>query len=152
MLQGIAGICPKKDADTICHLLLDSLGNRNEGINKQLQRVISIADENVEPTQYRTKRQDSFTAIDDSHVQLSTIREAFTSNGIVCDTCNNATVRRMQEHVAATYHLHVTTSTSEASPPVSSESKPRTATASIPTSEDVRTTVVLTFWTRCRRS
>ena len=35
-----------------------------------------------------------------------------------------AFVRRMQEHVAATYHLHVTTSTSEASPPVSSESKP----------------------------
>lgn len=33
-------------------------------------------------------------------------------------------VRRMQEHVAATYHLHVTTSTSEASPPVSLESKP----------------------------
>ena len=49
--------------------------------------------QNVEPTQYRTKRQDSFTviAIDDSHVQLSTIREAFASNGIVCDTCNNAT-------------------------------------------------------------
>lgn len=48
---------------------------------------------NVEPTQYRTKRHDSFTviAIDDSHVQLSTIREAFASNGIVCDTCNNAT-------------------------------------------------------------
>ena len=35
-----------------------------------------------------------------------------------------AFVRRMQEHVAATYHLHVTTSTSEASPPVSLESKP----------------------------
>ena len=35
-----------------------------------------------------------------------------------------AFVRKMQEHVAATYHLHVTTSTSEASPPVSSESKP----------------------------
>ena len=49
--------------------------------------------QNVEPIQYRTKRQDSFTviAIDDSHVQLSTIREAFASNGIVCDTCNNAT-------------------------------------------------------------
>ena len=49
--------------------------------------------QNVEPTQYRTKRHDSFTviAIDDSHVQLSTIREAFASNGIVCDTCNNAT-------------------------------------------------------------
>lgn len=28
--------------------ILDSLGNRNEGINKQLQRVISIADENVD--------------------------------------------------------------------------------------------------------
>ena len=30
----------------------------------------------------------SFTVIafDDSHVQLSTIREAFASNGIVCDT------------------------------------------------------------------
>lgn len=49
--------------------------------------------QNVGPIQYRTKRQDSFTviAIDDSHVQLSTIREAFASNGIVCDICNNAT-------------------------------------------------------------
>lgn len=28
--------------------ILDSLGNRNEGINKQLQKVISIADENVD--------------------------------------------------------------------------------------------------------
>ena len=28
--------------------ILDSLGNRNENINKQLQRVISIADENVD--------------------------------------------------------------------------------------------------------
>ena len=27
---------------------MDSLGNRNESINKQLQRVISIADENVD--------------------------------------------------------------------------------------------------------
>ncbi len=47
----------------------------------------------VEPTQYQTKREDSFTviAIDDSHVQLSTIGEAFASNGIVCDTCSNAT-------------------------------------------------------------
>ena len=35
-----------------------------------------------------------------------------------------AFVRRMQEHVAATYHLHVNASTSETSPPVTSESKP----------------------------
>lgn len=43
--------------------------------------------------QCKTKQQDTFTviAIDDSHVQLNIIREAFASNGIVCDTCNNAT-------------------------------------------------------------
>ncbi len=35
-----------------------------------------------------------------------------------------AFVRRMQEHVAAIYHLHVNTSTSETSPPASPESKP----------------------------
>lgn len=35
-----------------------------------------------------------------------------------------AFVRRMQEHVAVTYHLHVNTSTSETSPPVTSELKP----------------------------
>ena len=42
---------------------------------------------------HKTKQQDSFTviAIDDSHVQLKIIREAFISNDIVCDTCNNAT-------------------------------------------------------------
>lgn len=35
-----------------------------------------------------------------------------------------AFVRRMQEHVAATYHLRVNTSTSETSPHATSESKP----------------------------
>lgn len=35
-----------------------------------------------------------------------------------------AFVRRMQEHVAATYHLHLNTSTSETSPPATSEPKP----------------------------
>ena len=49
--------------------------------------------QNDSSAQHKTKPQDSFTviAIDDSHVQLNIIREAFASNGIVCDTCNNAT-------------------------------------------------------------
>lgn len=49
--------------------------------------------QNESSVQHKTKPQDSFIviAIDDSHVQLNIIREAFASNGIVCDTCNNAT-------------------------------------------------------------
>ena len=55
--------------------------------------MLTAEKQNDSSTSHKTKQQDTFTviAIDDSHVQLNIIREAFTSNGIVCDTCNNAT-------------------------------------------------------------
>ena len=55
--------------------------------------MVTAEKQNDTSTQHKAKQQDSFTviAIDDSHVQLNIIREAFASNGIVCDTCNNAT-------------------------------------------------------------
>ena len=55
--------------------------------------------------------------------QATSVEEDTNAVGILVKKAL-AFIRKMQEHVAATYHLHVTTSTSEASPPVSSESKP----------------------------
>lgn len=59
----------------------------------------------------------------DFHLSMPHIKDCLGTVGLYVRKAI-AFVRRMQEHVAATYHLHVTTSTSEASPPVSSESKP----------------------------
>ena len=55
--------------------------------------MLTAETQNDSSTSHKTNQQDTFTviAIDDSHVQLNIIREAFASNGIVCDTCNNAT-------------------------------------------------------------
>ena len=59
----------------------------------------------------------------DFHLSMPHIKDCLGTIGLYVRKAI-AFVRRMQEHVAATYHLHVTTSTPEASPPVSSESKP----------------------------
>lgn len=59
----------------------------------------------------------------DFHLSMPHIKDCLGTVGLYVRKAI-AFVRRMQEHVAATYHLHVTTSTSEASSPVSSESKP----------------------------
>ena len=59
----------------------------------------------------------------DFHLSMPHIKDCLGTVGLYVRKAI-AFVRRMQEHVAATYHLHVTTSTSEASPPVSLESKP----------------------------
>lgn len=55
--------------------------------------MVTAEKQNGTSISHKTNQQNSFTviAIDDSHVQLNIIREAFASNGIVCDTCNNAT-------------------------------------------------------------
>ena len=55
--------------------------------------MVTAEKQNGSSISHKTNQQNSFTviAIDDSHVQLNIIREAFASNGIVCDTCNNAT-------------------------------------------------------------
>ena len=59
----------------------------------------------------------------DFHLSMPHIKDCLGTVGLYVRKAI-AFVRRMQDHVSATYHLHVTTSTSEASPPVSSESKP----------------------------
>lgn len=59
----------------------------------------------------------------DFHLSMPHIKDCLGTVGLYVRKAI-AFVRRMQEHVAATYHLHVTTSTSEVSPTVSSESMP----------------------------
>lgn len=59
----------------------------------------------------------------DFHLSMPHVKDCLESIGLYVRKAI-AFIRRMQEHVAATYHLHVNTSTSETSPPVTSELKP----------------------------
>jgi len=59
----------------------------------------------------------------DFHLSMLHVKDCLANIGLYVRKAI-AFVRRMQEHVVATYHLHVNTSISETSPPVTQESKP----------------------------
>ncbi len=59
----------------------------------------------------------------DFHLSMPPVKDCLETVGLYVHKAI-AFVHRMQEHVAATYHLHVNTSTSETSPPVTTEPKP----------------------------